>query len=75
MRKRVSLILAIGLGSGACSGGPSSGDGLQSGIVASQLQAPPESLSTAGEQELRAIAAAGKLRDLQWSNFSDLPWS
>jgi hypothetical protein len=67
MQKRVWLFLAIGLGSAACSVGPSIPDG-RSDIVA---QAAPESLSTTGEQELRAIIAAGKLPDLQWPNFSD----
>ena len=39
--------------------------------VEAQNSGTPESLSAAGEQELRAIVASGRLADLQWPNFSE----
>jgi len=63
MRKQLCVFLAIAFGMAACSGGTGPSDGW--------AQTKPEPLSAAGEQELRAILAAGKLADLEWPNFSD----
>lgn len=71
MKKRLALFLAIGLGLTACSGGTTSSDARRKGTVEAQNFGTPESLSAAGEQELRAIVASGRLADLQWPNFSE----
>ena len=71
MKKRLVLFLAIGLGFTACSGGTASSGARRKGTVEAQNSGTPESLSAAGEQELRAIVASGKLADLQWPNFSE----
>jgi L,D-transpeptidase YcbB len=71
MKKRLVLFLAIGLGFTACSGGTASSGARRKGTVEAQNSGTPESLSAAGEQELRAIVASGRLADLQWPNFSE----
>ena len=71
MKKRLVLFLAIGLGFTACSGGTASSGARRKGAVEAQNSGTPESLSAAGEQELRAIVASGRLADLQWPNFSE----
>ncbi len=71
MKKRLVLILAIGVGFTACSGGTTSSGAKREGAVGAQSSGAPESLSSAGEQELRAIVESGKLNDLQWPNFSE----
>jgi L,D-transpeptidase YcbB len=63
MRKQLSVFLAIGFGIVACSGVTTPSGG--------RVEAKPESLSEAGEQQLRSILAAGTLAELQWPNFSD----
>ena len=68
MKKQLVLFLAIGLGLTACSGGTVSSN-VQKGTVEAQNLGTPESLSAAGEKELRAIVASGRLADLQWPNF------
>ncbi len=70
-KKRSVLFLAIGLGFTACSGGTAPSGALRKGTVEAQNSGTPESLSAAGEQELRAIVASGRLADLQWPNFSE----
>jgi Scaffold domain len=65
------LFLAIGLGLTACSSGTTSFDARRKGTVEAQNFGTPESLSAAGEQELRAIVTSGRLADLQWPNFSE----
>src|SRR5208337_1776147 len=70
MKKQLVLFLAIGLGLTACSCGTVSSN-VQKGTVAAQNLGTSESLSAAGEQELRAIVASGRLADLQWPNFSE----
>ena len=71
MKNRLVLFLAIGLGFTACSGGTASSGARRPGTVEAQNSGTPESLSAAGEQELRAIVASGRLADLQWPNFSE----
>jgi murein L,D-transpeptidase YcbB/YkuD len=71
VKKRLVLFLAIGLGFTACSGGTASSGARRKGTVEAQNSGTPESLSAAGEQELRAIVASGRLADLQWPNFSE----
>jgi murein L,D-transpeptidase YcbB/YkuD len=70
-KKRLVLLLAIGLGFTACSGGTASSGARRKETVEAQNSGTPESLSAAGEQELRAIVASGRLADLQWPNFSE----
>src|SRR5271165_3431478 len=70
MKKQLRLFLAIGLGLTACSGGTVSTN-VQKGTVEAQNLGTPESLSAAGEKELRTIVASGRLADLQWPNFSE----
>ena len=70
MKKQLVLFLAISLGLTACSVGTVSSN-VQKGTVEEQNLGTPESLSAAGEQELRAIVASGRLADLQWPNFSE----
>src|SRR6516162_10875757 len=68
MSKRALGFIVIGLVLAACSGGVTSHDGA-AGSAAAGTQSSPESLTTAGEQELRAIVASGRLPDLHWPNF------
>jgi hypothetical protein len=70
IKKQLVLFLAIGLSLTACSGGTASSD-VQKGTVEAQNLGPPDSLSAAGERELRAIVASARLADLQWPNFSE----
>jgi murein L,D-transpeptidase YcbB/YkuD len=70
-KKRLVLLLAIGLGFTACSGWTASSGARRKETVEAQNSGTPESLSAAGEQELRAIVASGRLADLQWPNFSE----
>jgi len=69
MKKPAMLFLMIGLCFTACSGGtvPSEAEG--NGAHRAQNSSAPESLSAAGEQELRTIVASERLADLQWPNF------
>ena len=71
MRNRLALFLAIGVGFTACSRETVSSDA--AGKKSGEIQAPAtqNSLSPAGQQELRALAESGRLVDLQWPNFSD----
>jgi murein L,D-transpeptidase YcbB/YkuD len=71
MRKRLPLFLAVGLGFTACSGGTVSSDASRKGTDEARTPGRQNSLSTAGEQELRAMIERGRLEDLQWPNFSD----
>jgi murein L,D-transpeptidase YcbB/YkuD len=71
VKKRLELFLAIGLGFTACSSNTASSDARRKGTLEAQEFHTPDSLSAAGEQELRAIVASGRLADLQWPNFSD----
>jgi murein L,D-transpeptidase YcbB/YkuD len=70
-KKPLVLFLAIGLSFTACSGGTATSGARRKGTVEAQNSGTPESLSAAGEQELRAIVASGRLADLQWPNFSE----
>jgi murein L,D-transpeptidase YcbB/YkuD len=65
------LFLLIGLEFTACSGKTVSSDGRREESAEARNTNIPQSLSPAGEQELRAIVASGKLADLQWPNFSE----
>jgi len=71
MRKRLMVFLAAGLGFTACSGGTISSDGARRGTAEAPTPGTLNSLSSAGEQELRALVESGRLADLQWPNFSD----
>jgi L,D-transpeptidase YcbB len=71
VKERLVLFLAIGLGFTACSSNTASSDARQKGTLEAQDFGTPESLSAAGEQELRAIVTSGRLADLQWPNFSE----
>lgn len=71
MRNWAVIFLALGCAFAACSGGSSAFGGRKTGAVASQPQATLESLSPAGQQELRSIVSSGRLSDLQWPNFSN----
>jgi len=68
MSKRALEFMVIGLVLAACSGGLTSHGGAAE-TAAARTQSAPESLTAAGEQELRAIVASGRLPDLQWPNF------
>lgn len=70
IKKQLVLFLAIGLSLIACSRGTVSSD-VQKGTAEAQNSAAPDSLSTTGEQELRAILTSMRLADLQWPNFSE----
>ena len=69
MSKRPLEWLLIGIVFAACSCGLSSHD-RATGPGAAGGEGAPESLSSAGEQELRAMVASGRLPDLEWPNFS-----
>jgi len=71
MKLRLVLFLLTGLALTACSGGIVSSDARRNGTDEAQSPGTSESLSAAGEQELRAILAGGRLADLQWPNFSE----
>src|SRR5580704_13788546 len=71
MRTRLMLFLAVGLGFTACSGGTVSFDVSRKGADEARTPRTENSLSAAGEQELRALIESGRLADLQWPNFSD----
>jgi len=65
------LFLAIGLGFTACSGEIVSSDAPQEGTAEARTPGTQNSLSPAGEQELRILVESGRLADLQWPNFSE----
>lgn len=67
MEKRAVLLLWFGLCVMACSTGK--GTSVERS-AATQASATPQSLTSSGEQELRAIIESGRLSDLQWPNFS-----
>jgi murein L,D-transpeptidase YcbB/YkuD len=71
MRILASASLVIGLGFAACSSGSSSSGESELHTSAAQSQPAFDSLSPAGQQELRAIVASGNLADLQWPKFAD----
>jgi L,D-transpeptidase YcbB len=71
VRKRLILFLAIGLGFTACSGDIVSSDAPQKGTAEARTPGTRNSLSPAGEQELRILVESGHLPDLQWPNFSE----
>ncbi len=71
MKNLVVVFLTIGVCLAACSGGTVSSEARRKGATEAQNPGAPDSLSAAGEQELRSIVASGKLADLQWTNFSD----
>jgi murein L,D-transpeptidase YcbB/YkuD len=71
MRKRLVLYLAVGLGFTACSGGTVSSDTSRKGTAEAQIPGKQNSLSGAGEQELRGLVESGHLADLQWPNFTE----
>jgi murein L,D-transpeptidase YcbB/YkuD len=71
MRKRLVLFLAVGLGFTACSGGTVSSDAPREGTAEARTPGAQNSLSAAGEQELRGLIESGHLADLQWPNFTE----
>lgn len=71
MQKLALAYLAIGLGFAACSSGSSSSGKSELHTSAAQSQLAYDSLSPAGQQELRAIVDSGSLSDLQWPKFAD----
>jgi len=71
MRKRLVLFLAVGLGFMACSGGTVSSDASRKGTAEARTPGKQNSLSAAGEQELRGLVESGHLADLQWPNFTE----
>lgn len=69
-KRRVCLLLAVGLALVACS--QSSSSGVRSKTRPRQEgQEALEELGPAGQQELRSIVSTGKLDSMQWPNFSD----
>src|SRR5208282_5708209 len=70
MKNRMVFFLGLGLCLLACSGGTDSSEAGRKAQAGAQNPGPPEALSPAGEQELRAIVASARLDDLQWPNFS-----
>jgi L,D-transpeptidase YcbB len=74
MRKSAAVtFLAMGLGfaallNGSFSSSSAAGRGEADGA---RIPGALQSLSAAGEQELRALLQSGRLADLQWPNFSD----
>jgi L,D-transpeptidase YcbB len=68
--KPIVLFVSLGLCFVACSHGTVSSDAGHSKLVDSQNSGEAQSLTPAGEQELRSIVASGKLPELQWPNFS-----
>jgi hypothetical protein len=71
MHKLASAYLLIGLGFAACSNGLSSSGKSELHISGAQSQLACDSLSPAGQQELRAIVDSGSLSDLQWPKFAN----
>ena len=71
MNTRVTLFLATALVLVACSGSTVSSGGSTGEVAARRAQSAPDSLSLAGQQELRTLLESGKLAGLQWPNFSD----
>jgi murein L,D-transpeptidase YcbB/YkuD len=71
MRNRLTLFLAVGLGFTACSRETVSSDAVRKQTEEARIPGAGNSLSLAGEQELRALSESGRLEDLQWPNFSD----
>jgi murein L,D-transpeptidase YcbB/YkuD len=71
MKTRLVLFLAIGLGSTGCPGRTASSDARRYATDEAQNLGTSESLSAAGERELREIVASGRLADLKWPNFSE----
>lgn len=55
----------------ACSDGTVSTEARKQGRAVVHGEAAPQSLSAAGEQQLRAILESGRMAELQWPNFSD----
>jgi uncharacterized protein YfiM (DUF2279 family) len=70
IKKQLVLFLAINLNLTACSGGTPASK-VRQGTVAAQSLGAQDSLSAAGEQELRAIMAIARLTDQQGPNFSE----
>jgi murein L,D-transpeptidase YcbB/YkuD len=70
IRKQLVLFLAISMSLTACSRGTVSSNERKETVEAQNFGAP-DSLSGAGEQELRAIMVSARLPDLQWPNFSE----
>lgn len=70
MQKQVSVYFAIGLGFAASACGSISSGDLQPRTSTAQSQPASDSLSAAGQQELRAIVDSGSLPDLQWPKFA-----
>ena len=71
MKIRVALFLTIALCFTSCSGGTVPSKEQRNEAAGNASPGPPQALSPAGEQELRAILANGRLADLQWPNFSE----
>jgi len=71
MRKRLILFLAVSLEFTACFGGTVSSDGPRKGAAETRTPSTQNSLTAAGEEELRALIETRHLADLQWPNFSD----
>src|ERR1700730_9168122 len=71
MRNGLMLFLAVGLGFAACSDGTVSSEAPRKTVTGARVPATQNSLSPAGEQELRALVEGGRLADLQWPNFSE----
>jgi len=71
MRKLPSVYLAIGLGFAACSSGSSFSGKSELHPPTPQGPLAYDSLSAAGQQELRAIVNSGSLSDLQWPKFAE----
>ena len=69
-RKSLAVYLWVGLLATACTDSVSPSGSSTKEAVAKE-QGPATALSAAGEQELRAIVASGRLEDMQWPNFSD----
>jgi murein L,D-transpeptidase YcbB/YkuD len=65
------MVVAFGLALAACSHGPSASGGQAGDVTATQDQAPSESLTASGEQELRSIVDSKRLAELQWPDFAD----
>ena len=69
-KRRVCLLLAVGLALVACSHSSSSGAGSETRPRRERQEALQE-LGPAGQQELRDIVSTGKLEGMQWPNFAD----
>jgi murein L,D-transpeptidase YcbB/YkuD len=71
MHKLASAYLLIGLGFAACSNGLSSSGKSESHVSGAQSQLAGDSLSPAGQRNLRAVVDSGSLSDLQWPKFAN----